>query len=226
MSIYLYVKQCNHCNLKYFGKTVKPTVEKYLGSGHHWRRHIKMHGKKLIITTNIWEFDVPMEASEFALQFSKDNNIVESVEWANLIPEDGLDGNSSAVITDQLRQKFKIANAGKNNPMFGTIWITNGIENKKTKGDALIPEGWSKGRYFNEESRKKFVSRSKVGKNNTRYDATLYHFKNEKTGQEYKMTSYDFRKSMCYRSNPIRNLVNGKRNSYKDWVIIKDYFEI
>ena len=63
MSIYLYVKQCNHCNLKYFGKTVKPTVEKYFGSGHHWRRHIKMHGKEHIITTNIWEFDVPMEAS-------------------------------------------------------------------------------------------------------------------------------------------------------------------
>jgi hypothetical protein len=29
---------------------------------------------------------------------------------------------------------------------YGTIWITNNIENRKIKKDAKIPDGWSKGR--------------------------------------------------------------------------------
>ena len=35
---------------------------------------------------------------------------------------------------------------GKNNSQYGTIWITNGIENKKIKKEEFIPEGWYKGR--------------------------------------------------------------------------------
>lgn len=36
---------------------------------------------------------------------------------------------------------------GSNNSQFGTIWITNGIDNKKIKKDIdIIPEGWYNGR--------------------------------------------------------------------------------
>ena len=35
---------------------------------------------------------------------------------------------------------------GKLNSQFGTIWITNGIENKKIKKENIIPENWYKGR--------------------------------------------------------------------------------
>lgn len=35
---------------------------------------------------------------------------------------------------------------GKNNSQYGTMWITNGIENKKIKKIDNIPEGWYKGR--------------------------------------------------------------------------------
>jgi hypothetical protein len=35
---------------------------------------------------------------------------------------------------------------GKNNSQFGSMWITNGVENKKIKKDSFIPEGWRKGR--------------------------------------------------------------------------------
>ena len=37
----------------------------------------------------------------------------------------------------------------KRNSQHGTMWITNGKENKKIKKDIKIPEGWSKGRIFN-----------------------------------------------------------------------------
>ncbi len=35
---------------------------------------------------------------------------------------------------------------GEKNSQHGTMWITNGLENKKIKKDELIPEGWNKGR--------------------------------------------------------------------------------
>lgn len=35
---------------------------------------------------------------------------------------------------------------GANNSQFGTMWITNGIDNKKIKATDNIPEGWNKGR--------------------------------------------------------------------------------
>lgn len=34
----------------------------------------------------------------------------------------------------------------ENNSQFGTIWITDGLESKKIKGNEIIPEGWYKGR--------------------------------------------------------------------------------
>jgi group I intron endonuclease len=37
---------------------------------------------------------------------------------------------------------------GVNNSQFGTMWITNGTENRKIKKDAIVPDGWYKGRYI------------------------------------------------------------------------------
>ncbi len=37
---------------------------------------------------------------------------------------------------------------GEKNSQFGTMWITNGTENKKIKKIDSIPEGWYKGRKF------------------------------------------------------------------------------
>jgi hypothetical protein len=34
----------------------------------------------------------------------------------------------------------------KNNSQYGTVWITNGTDNKKIKKDAEIPTGWQLGR--------------------------------------------------------------------------------
>lgn len=45
-----------------------------------------------------------------------------------------------------ISQKAKINSSGEKNSQAGTMWITNGTENKKIKKDAFIPEGWNKGR--------------------------------------------------------------------------------
>jgi hypothetical protein len=62
---------------------------------------------------------------------------------------------SDAALSSSARKKRKETLAsiqhqqGTKNSQFGTMWITNGIENKKIKKDAVIPEGWNKGRKCN-----------------------------------------------------------------------------
>ena len=51
--------------------------------------------------------------------------------------------------TKALQSKVSIERGlqkGQNNSQFGTMWITNGIDNKKIKKIDDIPEGWYKGR--------------------------------------------------------------------------------
>lgn len=82
--LYLYVKIHNKTGLKYFGKTTSIDPYVYKGSGKYWSNHIKKHGndvKTIILKYFECECD---EAKDFAIQFSLDNNIVESIEWANL----------------------------------------------------------------------------------------------------------------------------------------------
>lgn len=157
MNVKLYKKQCTHCGLKYFGKTTKD-IETYKGSGKYWLRHISKYGKDKVITLEYWEFDNQEECTKFALKYSEDNNIVESKEWANIIPENGNDGNSSEVITEDLRKKFKKNNTGQNNPSHGKFWWNNGIDEIKSK-DA--PQGWKRGR---SNKKKELMKEKRLGK--------------------------------------------------------------
>lgn len=111
MIIYLYVKQHSITGLKYFGMTTSnPT--KYNGSGVHWIRHINKHGKDYIRTIKIYEFSNFEECSYFALKFSKENNIVKSKEWANLIEENGLKTTTLGCVLSKTTKK-KISNSLK-----------------------------------------------------------------------------------------------------------------
>lgn len=91
---WLYIKQHNKTGLKYFGKTLSKNPERYKGSGVYWRRHLKIHGNDV---TTIWLqlFTTYHELIDYAVTFSATHNIVESTEWANLIPETGEDGGSN-----------------------------------------------------------------------------------------------------------------------------------
>lgn len=48
--------------------------------------------------------------------------------------------------SDISREKISKGQSGSKNSQFGSIWITNGIENRKIKKAQKIPEGWVKGR--------------------------------------------------------------------------------
>lgn len=110
---FLYIKQHSITGLLYFGKTTKKNVEKYSGSGVHWKKHLKKHGND---TVTLWYclFTDQESCVEFATMFSKSHNIVESPEWANLIEENGLDGaqvGHPSFITDHETVRRKISEA-------------------------------------------------------------------------------------------------------------------
>jgi len=52
--------------------------------------------------------------------------------------------------SDETKKKIGKTNSlklkGKGNSQYGTCWITNGVENKKTKRGGDIPDGWYQGR--------------------------------------------------------------------------------
>lgn len=120
MAVYLYIKKHAVTGLKYFGKTTQdPYV--YLGSGSYWKRHINRHGIEHVHTVEVWKFDTQDECSTFALKFSKDNNITESDEWANLCDENGISGGNTGnyrnsgkyIRTDEIKLKNSLSKKGK-----------------------------------------------------------------------------------------------------------------
>ena len=104
----LYIKQCPHCGLKYFGKTSLDNIEDYHGSGTKWINHLNHHGVEPV---HLWNSDwySNTSISRFALKFSRLNKIVSSKQWANLKEENGLDGgwgyiNSNTNIRNQIHE--------------------------------------------------------------------------------------------------------------------------
>ena len=91
--IYLYLKIHNQTGYKYLGKTIADP-HKYEGSGKLWKRHINKHGYD-VKTKILFQTEDKEEFKKVALKFSKDLNIVESKEFANLVPEQGDGGAMS-----------------------------------------------------------------------------------------------------------------------------------
>jgi hypothetical protein len=111
-----------------------------------------------------------------------------------------------------------LANTGKNNPMYGTIWINNGVENKKIRGS--IPESWARGRIISPEHAASFNKRSKQGINNTRFNKTIYCFENIKTHERIHSTSYEFAIKYGISTIGLRGLIRKNETSYKGWRIV------
>ena len=156
---YLYVKTCNHCGKKYFGKTTENNPYKYRGSGVHWKRHLKKH--KCSYTTEIIGcYENKLDLVAEALVFSTIYNIVESDEWFNLCVENGLDG----------------AVCGENNPMYGK---THSEEIRKKISEL------HKGKKLTEKHKKK-ISESIKGKKNPMFGKDRKGEKNGMYGKKQK----------------------------------------
>lgn len=115
MIIHLYKKTHNITGLQYFGKTSRDPYN-YKGSGVYWKRHLKTHGND-VATEIIASFDDITQKEEliqFATNYSNTHKICESKLWANLKPENGLDGGTfSEWISESTRKKMSKNRKGK-----------------------------------------------------------------------------------------------------------------
>jgi hypothetical protein len=139
-STWLMIKQHKVTGLKYFCKTALYDPVTYLGSGTYWGRHLAEHGPYV---DTLWYqlFDDKEEIMNYALTFSKDNNIVDALDengrkvWANLIPENGIDGGGNLGMPMLQKQKDKLSDTWEVVKPDGTVLIVKNmrqfcIENK------------------------------------------------------------------------------------------------
>lgn len=87
----LMIKTHNTTRLKYLCVTQNEDHDKYSGSGVYWKNHIKEHGKYDVTTEVIFSTECKDELHRECLKYSALYDVVESNEWANLIPESGYD---------------------------------------------------------------------------------------------------------------------------------------
>jgi len=162
---YLLVMQHNVTGLKYFCKTsVLDRVKRYKGSGIRWVNHLNVHGKDISVGVLGFYID-EKRCNDAALSFSKENNIVESDKWANLIEETGL--------------MTGVSMKGERNHFYGKHHTPETIERLRLQ---RIGKSINKGSYISPEHRKK-ISESLKGRKNPSVSAKL---KGRKLSEETK----------------------------------------
>lgn len=142
----LLVMQHNVTGLKYFCKTAQlHWLNYYKGSGKYWKRHLAKHGKDITVGVLGIYYD-EQRCRNAALNFSKENNIVKSDEWANLIEENGIDGAPLGELHPLYgklskcigQKRPQVGKSGKDNPMYGK---PSPMRGKKNIGASLALKG-------------------------------------------------------------------------------------
>lgn len=226
---WLMIKRHSVTGLQYFCKTTQNTLKnaiKYHGSGLHWKKHIKKHGREFVTTEWISLFYDKDECLTYAVQFSEDNDIVVSDAWSNLVIETGLDRGESRPMPDTVKEK--ISNAKKGIPLSEehkeklkkphnfTYAYTDEHKEKlsKTKRGKEISQGHREklrianiGHKHTEESKQKMVA-SRTGKKINRSSKMVqrfdenWNFIDENTTIEYALLGYaQCRISICCNDN-------------------------
>lgn len=145
------MKNFKPTGLLYSGKTIKDP-EKYYGSGVYWTRHLDTHGYNV---TTIWKklFTCKEELTKYALGYSLKYSIVESKDYANLKPKDGLMGGDTG-ISDEGREIIRAASKAR----------THSEESKRKLSEANKGRelGTKKGTKFSDEHRAKMSVAAKA----------------------------------------------------------------
>ena len=118
MMMYLLVKEHNLTGLKYLCKKSARSFDeckKYKGSGIYWKKHLAKHGND-VSTTCLFVTEDKQEFKKIATKYSKEYDVVNSKQWANLCNEEGQGGNTIVDIElHKQKTSFGIKNS-KNYP--------------------------------------------------------------------------------------------------------------
>lgn len=166
--IYLYIKTHNKTGLKYFGKTLSKDPYSYLGSGKYWREHLKKNGCDIHTEILNVYYDEKKCLSD-AIEFSIENNIVESKEWANLKIET-LDGGDTSKTDGYIKALPKIKQYHKKSK-----WWNNGEH--QTFSENPPDHNYVRGRLSFKNSGAEIganIQRGKIWVNNTSNEMMVY----------------------------------------------------
>lgn len=230
---WLMVKQHTITGLKYFCKTTKKNPIIYKGSGTRWSNHLKVHGRKV---DTVWYqlFEDRDTLVEFALKFSKDNDIVASDKWANLVPEDGITGwppgqkhrPESIQKCKENAKGFKKGhrphNLGQRNSdshYFNQLLGMKRFKMNKPEEYKKMLENL-KSTPKKEEKRIAASKKRMTGSNNWNYDPTIYTFEYTPTGEIFKLTRNDLIKKYNCTSQNVYHLIKGTRKTVKGWKLV------
>lgn len=154
--IYLLLKTHNDTGLKYLCRHVskyEKTCYNYKGSGVRWIKHLKKHGNN-VSTEILAVCNTIEEARILGLHYSEKWNIVESNEFANLVPETGQGGAEPATHRKKYGNRF--GHEQEPNRYFGDDNYAKLPEVRQKISEKL------KGRKFSKDHRKK-LSAARIG---------------------------------------------------------------
>jgi len=100
-----------------------------------------LHNQKLADNRDYGLTDLSYLTEEYRNQRSEISKRLWKEEKLSFIPN--TTGHRHSETT---KEKMRNYHVGSNNSQYGTMWITDGHENRKTKKTELIPDGWYKGR--------------------------------------------------------------------------------
>ena len=133
----LLVMTHNVTGLQYFCKTTRLNeIHTYKGSGLHWKRHMRKHGRDITVGVLGVYFD-ERRCYDAAQDFSDRNYIGKSDSWANIIPENGKDGAPSGEHHPLYgkpspcigQKRPHVGKCGADNPMYGKPGAMRGKKN-------------------------------------------------------------------------------------------------
>lgn len=132
----------------------------YLGSGTRIKEAIEKEGKENFNKEIIKFFSTITEALEEEARVVTKDLVDDPMCYNMVLGGRGYDNNSLTVIDKELgikvvitseeyqenKDKYESLVEGKNNGMYGKMWITNGKDNTRIDKNDNIPKGWRKGR--------------------------------------------------------------------------------
>ena len=159
-----------------------------------------------------------------ALDFSRENQIVESKKWANLKPENGLDGGGC--LSDDSKDLVRQYQNSKVSD--GTHHLLGGEIQGKASRERVNngTHNWS-GPESNQkridEGTHNFLGMTR--EKHHRYDPTLYSFINVESGEVVTLTKRNFiaiklNDDISQNGNLIA-MINGRRKRIRGWELVK-----
>ena len=148
----MYAKEAELVNLNFLSEenTYNLKVGGFGGWDHENLDSEKQRAK--CIKSNIKQKWLSENESSWKGNDNKSKAASENLKNAHKLGKIKYDTFTGKTHTDDAKIRIGLKNSehqsGSKNSQYGTMWITNGNENKKIKKTQIIPEGWYKGRRF------------------------------------------------------------------------------